>query len=111
MPTPLDAFPCGSASMMSVLFSAAATLAARLTVVVVLPTPPFWLATTTIFGRDCIALLGQALAIPDRDHRSGSDDRAASRPKRELGSSSCTVPQVPRFLGSSPSGVIQCRQM
>ena len=28
-----------------------------------------------------------------------------------LGSSSATVPQVPRFLGCSPSGVIQCRQM
>src|SRR3569833_2364625 len=41
---PLVAFPWGSPSMRSVLCSAAARLAARLTAVVVLPTPPFWFA-------------------------------------------------------------------
>ena len=44
-PTPLLALPCGSRSMSSVRRSAAATLAARFTAVVVLPTPPFWLTT------------------------------------------------------------------
>src|SRR5947208_366660 len=44
MPTPLVELPCGSASMSSVLRSAAASEAARFTAVVVLPTPPFWFA-------------------------------------------------------------------
>src|SRR5437588_12928762 len=44
MPTPLVELPCGSASMSSVLRSAAAREAARWTAVVVLPTPPFWFA-------------------------------------------------------------------
>ena len=43
-PTPLVALPCGSPSMSSVRRSATARLAARLTAVVVLPTPPFWFA-------------------------------------------------------------------
>src|SRR5438552_3978771 len=41
---PLVALPCGSPSTNRVRFSAAARLAARFTAVVVLPTPPFWLA-------------------------------------------------------------------
>src|SRR3974390_3138587 len=44
-PTPLLALPCGSRSSSKVFRSAAATLAARLTAVVVLPTPPFWFTT------------------------------------------------------------------
>ena len=44
MPTPLVALPCGSMSMSRVGRSATATLAAAFTLVVVLPTPPFWLA-------------------------------------------------------------------
>src|SRR5713226_8368426 len=44
-PRPLVEFDCGSQSTSSVLTSAAASEAARLMAVVVLPTPPFWLAT------------------------------------------------------------------
>src|SRR3989442_10893691 len=44
MPTPLVEFACGSASTSSVLRSAVASDAARLTAVVVFPTPPFWFA-------------------------------------------------------------------
>src|ERR1700687_4443174 len=44
-PRPLVEFDCGSQSTRSVLTSAAAREAARLMAVVVLPTPPFWLAT------------------------------------------------------------------
>src|SRR5271163_1894600 len=44
-PRPLLEFDCGSQSTNSVLTSAAASEAARLMAVVVLPTPPFWLAT------------------------------------------------------------------
>src|SRR5271157_3093036 len=44
-PRPLVEFDCGSQSTSRVLTSAAASDAARLMAVVVLPTPPFWLAT------------------------------------------------------------------
>src|SRR5688572_15179531 len=43
MPNRTD--PCGSASTISVLSPRRANAAARLTAVVVLPTPPFWLTT------------------------------------------------------------------
>src|SRR5260221_8338226 len=42
----VEAFPCGSRSITRTLEPAWASDAAMLTVVVVLPTPPFWLATT-----------------------------------------------------------------
>src|SRR5438105_3074654 len=48
-PSPLVAFACGSRSMSKVRTPLAARQAARLTDVVVLPTPPFWLATAMIF--------------------------------------------------------------
>src|SRR5260370_37374276 len=44
-PKPLVEFDCGSQSTSSVLTSAAASEAVWLMAVVVLPTPPFWLAT------------------------------------------------------------------
>src|SRR5580698_4109595 len=44
-PRPLLALDCGSQSTSRVLTSAAAREAAKLMAVVVLPTPPFWLAT------------------------------------------------------------------
>ena len=50
-PTPLEALPCGSQSTRSVRRSAAARLAARFTAVVVLPTPPFWLAMAMMVAR------------------------------------------------------------
>src|ERR1700757_3604426 len=50
-PTPLLALPWGSRSMSRVRFSAAATLAATLTAVVVFPTPPFWLTTAMTWAR------------------------------------------------------------
>ncbi len=43
-PQPMVALPCGSRSMSSTRRCVAASEAARLTAVVVLPTPPFWLA-------------------------------------------------------------------
>ena len=45
MPHPMVALPCGSLSISRTLRWVAASDAARLTVVVVLPTPPFWFAT------------------------------------------------------------------
>src|SRR5437870_1338964 len=44
-------FACGSRSMRRVLKPLFATAAERLMAVVVLPTPPFWLATVMIIGR------------------------------------------------------------
>ena len=44
-PMPLVAFPWGSISIRRVFFSATLRAAARFMEVVVLPTPPFWLAT------------------------------------------------------------------
>ena len=43
-PSPEVAFACGSRSMTSARSPASARQAARLTAVVVLPTPPFWFA-------------------------------------------------------------------
>ena len=45
MPSAVLALPCGSMSMTRTVSPAWARAAATLTVVVVLPTPPFWLAT------------------------------------------------------------------
>ena len=45
MPSAVLALPCGSRSMTSTVLPAWASAAATLTVVVVLPTPPFWFAT------------------------------------------------------------------
>src|ERR1700689_4945250 len=59
-PTPLLALPCGSRSSRSVARSAAATLAARFTAVVVLPTPPFWFTTAITLAAGLSALRGVA---------------------------------------------------
>src|SRR5205809_7806675 len=45
MPEPMVALPCGSRSTTRVRRPSLARPAARFTVVVVLPTPPFWFAT------------------------------------------------------------------
>ena len=45
MPRAVEAFPCGSRSTTSTRLPCLGEAAARFTVVVVLPTPPFWLAT------------------------------------------------------------------
>src|SRR5678815_2906328 len=47
MPRPVEALPCGSASISSTFSPTAARAVPRLMAVVVLPTPPFWLATTS----------------------------------------------------------------
>src|SRR3954471_738888 len=45
MPRPVEALPCGSRSTISTRSPTAASAVPRLMAVVVLPTPPFWLAT------------------------------------------------------------------
>src|SRR5271167_3771347 len=51
MPSPVLALPCASRSMTRTRCPTAANAVARLIAVVVLPTPPFWLATATIRAR------------------------------------------------------------
>ena len=50
MPSPVLALPCGSKSTISTRFLVAASAVARLIAVVVLPTPPFWLAMARMRG-------------------------------------------------------------
>src|SRR6201996_6261890 len=50
MPRPVEALPWGSMSITSVGSPTAASAVPRLMAVVVLPTPPFWLATTRTRG-------------------------------------------------------------
>ena len=51
MPSPVEALPCGSRSISSTRSPTAARAVARLIAVVVLPTPPFWLATAMMRAR------------------------------------------------------------
>ena len=53
MPRPTDSDPCGSKSTSSTRRPCAASAAPRLIVVVVLPTPPFWLHTATTRAGPC----------------------------------------------------------
>src|SRR5450631_690763 len=50
MPSPVEALPCGSRSTISTCSPMAASAVPRLIAVVVLPTPPFWLATASTRG-------------------------------------------------------------
>ena len=50
MPSPVEALPCGSRSMISTRSPIAASAVPRLIAVVVLPTPPFWLAMASTRG-------------------------------------------------------------
>src|SRR6266850_3764735 len=50
MPRPVEALPCGSRSMISTRSPMAASAVPRLIAVVVLPTPPFWLAMARMRG-------------------------------------------------------------
>lgn len=49
-PIPVEALPCGSRSISTTRCPLWARAAARLMAVVVLPTPPFWLATARVMG-------------------------------------------------------------
>ena len=51
-PKPVDALPWGSKSINKTFSPTAAKAVARLIAVVVLPTPPFWLAIAKTFGAE-----------------------------------------------------------
>src|SRR6185436_3012280 len=75
MPTPVEALPCGSRSRISTFSPMAASAVPRLMAVVVLPTPPFWLAMARTRRPEIGARLtgsflrlGLGLEIADHDH-------------------------------------------
>src|SRR5580693_3094120 len=53
MPSPTESAPCGSKSTRRTRRPTSARAAPRLIVVVVLPTPPFWLQTATVRAGPC----------------------------------------------------------
>src|SRR5712691_13300654 len=63
MPSPVEALPCGSRSMMSTRSPIAASAVPRLIAVVVLPTPPFWLARARMRGLCIMASLSMQLLV------------------------------------------------
>src|SRR5512145_2488146 len=68
MPEPMVALPWGSRSITSTRWPTLARPAARLTVVVVLPTPPFWLATQKIFAMFALLADRELDAEADEEH-------------------------------------------
>src|SRR5258707_15804444 len=71
MPRPVLALPCGSRSMTRTRRPTAASAVARLTAVVVLPTPPFWLAIAmmrarrkTVPGRGRVSMVSRVTGNP-----------------------------------------------
>src|SRR4029077_9478059 len=80
MPSPVEALPCGSRSTIRTSSPMAASAVPRLIAVVVLPTPPFWLATASTRG----GLIVAASRVGSGAERSvsGEDEMAASVIKR-----------------------------
>src|SRR5690554_2173343 len=90
MPSPTLAAPWGSKSTMSTLRPYSASAAARLIVVVVLPTPPFWLHIATI------------RAGPWRSRGAGTANSGRGRPTGSVAGSVAvlvTPPNLPRREG------------
>ena len=88
MPRPVEALPCGSRSMTRVRSPISARQAPVLIVVVVLPTPPFWLATAITRGsgrpggRGASASIGDSLARPTGKCEDGRLGHARSAGRR-----------------------------
>src|SRR5580658_1726511 len=61
-PSPVDALPCASRSISNTCSPAAASAVARLMAVVVLPTPPFWLAIASTRGDRAATRVGSGTA-------------------------------------------------
>src|SRR5438105_1090382 len=68
MPRPVEALPCGSRSTISTRSPIAASAVPRLMAVVVLPTPPFWLAIASTRG----GFAGSVLIVRSTTCGSGS---------------------------------------
>src|ERR1700727_1186480 len=75
MPRPVEALPCGSRSTISTRSPTAASAVARLIAVVVLPTPPFWLAIAMMRGRGSGGRSGSTLVAAPADLSETEDGR------------------------------------
>src|SRR6187402_298391 len=69
MPRPVEALPCGSRSTISTCSPIAASAVPRLIAVVVLPTPPFWLASVKTRGAPGGKAFDSISATPARSLR------------------------------------------
>src|SRR6185369_6904416 len=101
MPSPVEALPCGSMSITRVGSPIAASAVPRLMAVVVLPTPPFWLATArTRSGLDAdMSILRFALKV--RDYGDAAVRIRDTRDQRHL-KSPATLGQL-QLLGYLPT--------
>src|ERR1044072_1332986 len=68
MPSPVDALPCVSRSRMRTVSPTAASAVPRLMAVVVLPTPPFWLAMARTRSELAAGMSVLRFAFEVRDH-------------------------------------------
>src|SRR5487761_502761 len=66
MPSPVLALPCGSRSSSRTFLSTAARAVAKLIAVVVLPTPPFWLAIAIMRGDGVVSGIRESWAAGAR---------------------------------------------
>src|ERR1700758_2281041 len=63
MPRPVEALPCGSRSTISTCSPIAASAVPRLIAVVVLPTPPFWLARASTRRGDGVGIIERGCLV------------------------------------------------
>src|SRR5215469_1734173 len=98
MPRPVEAFPCGSRSISRTRSSLAASAVAKLTAVVVLPTPPFWLAMARIRAPDGAGGSLSAESVWDNDTAKMADpEDPGIGSGTARGSLHLHVPLGPRF--------------
>ena len=110
-PRAVEALPCGSRSMTSTRWPCSARAAAMLTAVVVLPTPPFWLAT--VMTRVCAAGRSAVEAVAERRRptRGRRHRRSVCRqpgPASRRGSLVRAAGLVGCVVGCAIGGVIGC---
>ena len=87
MPTPVEALPCGSRSMIRTFSPTAASAVPRLIAVVVLPTPPFWLAIARIrrlCAPEYLPVTGIALRSRSRSPDGDDAGRRIGQARRHL---------------------------
>src|SRR4051794_1176905 len=102
MPSPVLALPCESRSTISTERSLAASAVPRLIAVVVLPTPPFWLATASTRPRPA----GICSLAPDTLQPADDEDTALGVRQARLPLDPIVQPRV-----ASVNSVSACRPL
>src|SRR5262245_13384560 len=100
-PTPVEALPCGSMSRISTFSPTAARAVPRFMAVVVLPTPPFWLATAKTRSGLVAGMSILRFALKVRDHGDAAVRIRDTRNQRHL-----KLPATPghlQLLGNLPA--------